>query len=113
MRISSVGNSFTLSNQGYRKPKGFGISPYPFLSLIRYIVNTIFNGYFSYINPDHSKMRLLSKEGRITRKDPSEPTSSLKIDFLGDIMVSRSGKSPQFSIVVANIESPVVNSDNL
>ena len=124
IRISSVDNSFALSRPGYRKPKGIGISPYSFLSLIRYIVNALFNGYFSYINPDHNKMKLLSKEGRIIKRHLSEPTSSLKIVFLGDIMVSRSGRLPQLSsglkkvledadIIVANVESPVVNSDKV
>src|SRR5579863_2848464 len=114
VKISSVDNSFTLSNPGCRKPKGFCISPYPFFSLIRYIVNAIFNGFFSYINPDHSKMRLLSQEGRITKREPSEQISSIKIIFLGDILVSRSGKPPQLSsrlkkvledadIIVANV----------
>lgn len=124
IKISSVDNSFTLSNPDYRIPKGIGVSPYPFRSLIRYIANAIFNGYFSYINPDHNKMRLLSKEGRIKTRDSSEQTSSLKVVFLGDIMVSRSGKPPKLSndleevlktadIIVANVESPVVNSDKV
>lgn len=120
--ISSIDNGVTLSSLEHRKPKGIGISPYPLLSLIRYVINSLFNGYFSYVNPDYSKMKLLSKEGRITKGGISESyTSSLKVVFLGDIMVSRSGKPPQLSadlkkiledadVIVANVESPVVNS---
>lgn len=124
VKISSADNNFTISNPGIRKPKGIGVSPYPFRSLIRYIANAIFNGRFSYINPDRSKMKLLSKEGHIKKGGTSEPTSSLKVVFLGDIMVSRSGKPPKLNkdlknvlqtadIIVANVESPVVNSEKV
>ena len=115
--ISPIYNGITLSSLEHRKPKGIGISPYPLLSLIRYIINSLFNGCFSYINPDYSKMKLLSKEGRITKGGISESyTSCLKVVFLGDIYSYQVGKPPQLSadlkknikgadVIVANVES--------
>jgi poly-gamma-glutamate capsule biosynthesis protein CapA/YwtB (metallophosphatase superfamily) len=67
-------------------------------------------------------MKLLTKEGKIKKGGISDTsTSSLKIVFLGDIRVSRSGKPPKLDadlkkllknadVIVANVESPVVNS---
>lgn len=121
--ISSEGNRFRLSNPELRKPKGFGISPYAFFPLIRCIVNSLLNGWCSYINPDRHKMQLLAKEGRITKGGIKEAeTSFIKVAFLGDIMVSRSGKPPELNadvrnllnsadVIVANVESPVVESN--
>lgn len=124
VKINSLNNNFLLYNPDSRKPKGIGISPYSLHSLIRYILNFLFDGYFSYINPDHRNMKLLGKEGRIKRCDASECPSSLKIVFLGDIMLSRSGNPPQIEndlkkilatadVIVANIESPVISSDQI
>lgn len=121
--INSVPNEFKLCNIEKRKPTGFCLSPYPLISLIRYIVNSLFNGLFSYINPDRSKMKLLANEGRIQKGGiAGSPTDSIKILFLGDIMVSRSGNPPTLSsdlkkllktadIIIANVESPVVNKE--
>lgn len=120
MFISSKKNSIHLSNPEARKPKGVGLSPYPVLSSLRYLINNLFNGLFSYINPDRDKMKLLAKEGRIKPSDPS--ATSLKVVFLGDIMVSKSGKPPELNnelkdllksadIIIANVESPVIHSE--
>ena len=66
-------------------------------------------------------MRLLEKEGSIYHRDIGQKqTSSVKVVFLGDIMVLKSGQPPKLSddlkkvlenanIIVANVESPVVN----
>lgn len=119
--ISTLPNSLRLPTLEQRRPKGIGISPYPFRSLIRYFLNALFNGWFSYLNPDRQRMKLLAREGCITHVDSTESSiSSFKVVFLGDIMVSRSGKPPQFTtdlkkvlegadVIVANLESPVVD----
>ncbi|NGX60501.1 MAG: Capsule biosynthesis protein CapA [Chlamydiae bacterium] len=98
-----------------------GISPYSLICTIRYLVNLLFNGFFSYINPDSSKMDLLRNQGRISYGNlSSQDRSTLKVIFLGDVMMSRSGEPPRINpdlshllesadIIVANIESPVVN----
>lgn len=122
-KISSAENNFTLTNVETRKPKGFWLSPYPLLSLIRYLANYLLNGRLSYINPDRDKMKLLGKEGRINllNVDNSSQTR-VKVAFLGDIMVSKSGNPPQMDealqklleradIIVANVEAPVVSSN--
>jgi poly-gamma-glutamate capsule biosynthesis protein CapA/YwtB (metallophosphatase superfamily) len=112
----------SLLNLKNRKPKGIGISPYPFLSLIRYIVNYLFNGYFSYINRKAHEMRLLNKEGDFCVPPEGLDAPSRKIVFLGDIMVTTSGSPPELDenvqailrtadVIVANVESPVVESE--
>jgi len=69
--ISSIDNGIVLSNLEHRKPKGIGISPYPILSLIRYIINSLFNGYFSYINPGTYPTNLLTQKSiRLSAKKP-------------------------------------------
>lgn len=122
IQITSVDNNFRIANMEDRKPKGFLTSPYPFLSLIRCLINYLLNGWWSYINPDRNKMKLLAAEGRIhVGGIKKAAVSSVKIAFLGDIMVSRSGKPPSLDekakkvlasadIIIANVEAPVVDS---
>lgn len=128
MRVSLITeeNKFSLYNIEHRKPKGFFISPYPFPALIRYFINYLFNGLFSYRNPDRNKMELLGKKGRIIHKKEiqKENISSVKIVFLGDIMVTKTGKPPSLNedlkrkllnadVIVANVEAPVVKSKRI
>lgn len=118
MIINTEHNDFNLINPENRKHKGFGVSPYSPRSLLRYFLNSITNGRFSYRNPDREKMHKLSKSGHVNGTG-GEGASSLKVVFLGDIMVSRSGKPPHLKrdlkrilkkadIIVANVESPIV-----
>jgi hypothetical protein len=106
-----------------RKAKGFLKSPYSLGSTIRFLTNHITNGHFSIINPDRKNMQLLNHKGRI-RVQEGSVYSYLKVVFLGDIMVSRSGKSPELDermkrllksaqVIVANIEAPVVYTSDL
>jgi hypothetical protein len=106
-----------------KKKKGCWISPYSLPLFIRYIINYLTNGRFSYINPDHHKMKLLGKEGNINLGNVmGAQISSIKVLFLGDIMMSRSGKPPRMGrdvqkllrnadVIVANVESPVIESN--
>ncbi|MCA6600096.1 MAG: CapA family protein, partial [Pseudanabaena sp. M57BS1SP1A06MG] len=68
-----------------------------------------------------NSIKPLAREGCITHANSTEsPVSSFKVVFLGDIMVSRSGKPPQFTtdlkkvlmgadVIIANLESPLVD----
>lgn len=123
--ITSIENHFKLCSPDQRKPRGIGISPYPLLNLIRYLINSLFRGCFSYINPDFLKMKLLGRSGRLIHESAEHvKTSAVKIAFLGDFMVSKRGLPPQLSaelkkilqtadVIIANIESPIVNSGDL
>lgn len=110
-----------LTSGSVREPQGVGVSPYSLFCTVRYFFNLVTNGWFSYVNPDSSSMALLAKEGKIT----VEPVASGKIEavrvlFLGDIMVSKTGEPPRISedlrrvlkqadLIVANVEAPVVS----
>lgn len=116
--IGTVRNQFQLANAETRVPQGIGVSPYPITSLIRYVVNSLFNGFFSYINPD--PMQLIPIQGHIALS-AKRSRAELKILFLGDIMISKSGNPPTIDshlvsllqsvhLIIANVESPVVDS---
>lgn len=116
--------SFTFSSRGEipiskdRSPQGIGKSPYSLGTTIRYLFNLIFNGFFSYAKPSDMN-RLSNKEVTHLSNKPLSNSSTLKIVFLGDVMTSLSGAFPtvetkiieilkEADIVVANVESPVV-----
>ncbi len=95
-------------------------SPYSPGATMRFMANHLTNGHFSYQNPDRAEMELLKREGRLG-SNHSQNSSSIKVLFLGDIMVSKSGHSPKLDekmqallqtadVIIANVESPVVAS---
>lgn len=101
-----------------RSPKGIGKSPYSFTTTIRYIFNLISNGFFSYARS--SMMNLLARhEVTSLSKTTLLDSSTLKVIFLGDIMLSKSGEAPTIEgkvanilknadVIVANVEAPVI-----
>lgn len=114
----SVPSDFT--NVEERVPKGFLKSPYSLGATFRFLANHVTNGFFSVTNPDHESMKLLKKEGAIPLRE-GQGSSSLKVVFLGDIMVSKSGNPPTLNdgmkqllesaqVIVANVEAPVIAS---
>ncbi len=110
-----------IAQSSSRKPRGLWYSPYSAPALSRYLLNFFTNGYFSYKNPDRSSMQVLPQEGTVALNDKKYTPSATKIIFLGDIMVSASGNPPilddsvkrllqSADIIVANVESPLVES---
>ncbi len=119
--VSVMSKDFCLVDLEKRQPKGIGVSPYSFFPTIRCVMNNVFNGYFSYINPDRDQMQLL-KLRNISEETAKQSKFSKKIAFLGDVMVTRDGKFPKVSpelkkvlqeadIIFANIEAPVSNKE--
>lgn len=106
-----------------RRAKGFWFLPYSFVQLIRYLFNFIFNGWFSYRNPDADTMKRLQRLQRAQPIVDVEPhATTCKVVFLGDIMLTKSGQAPELGselkqvlaeadVIVANLEAPLVKSD--
>ncbi len=108
-----------------REPKGikYTPSPYSLSDLFWFVINGLLNSFFSYRNPDKADMELLAPEGAIQRIEKSEAKGTdLKVIFLGDIMLSKSGKPPEMTeelkrvirgadVVIANVESPVIEGE--
>ncbi len=123
MNIQTINTQNFIPISANRKPIGFLCFPYSFFSIIRYLFNYISNGFFSYKNPDIRSMHLLNKKGSIQVLDPIgrlRETSEIKILFLGDIMLSKSGNPFKIDnsvqkllksadLIIANVESPIVD----
>lgn len=105
-----------------RKAQGFYRSPYSWRATLRYVFDFLTNGRFSLQNSTKNSMILLPLHGSMhvpCNACSQAHSSSLKMIFLGDIMVSKSGLPPVLDarmknllesadIIVANVESPVV-----